>query len=157
MKQISYMQPDPQGWLDKFHFSIPIKVRYVETDMSGHVNNVSYFIYFEQGRVDYMESLQLGEKLFNETNVSVAADLECQFLAQMYLKEPLKLLVRVAKLGRSSYELEYAIVQTATGQLKAVGRGAMVYIDKKLGQSTPLPEEAREKIVTFEGESLESR
>jgi acyl-CoA thioester hydrolase len=157
LRQISYMQPDPQGWLDKFHFSIPIKVRYVETDMSGHVNNVSYFIYFEQGRVEYMESLQLGEKLFNETNVSVVADLECQFLAQMYLKEPLQLLVRAAKLGRSSYDLEYAIVQTATGQLKAAARGAMVYIDKKLGKSAPLPEEVREKMAAYEGESLENR
>jgi acyl-CoA thioester hydrolase len=57
MRPISYVQPDPQVWMEKFHFSIPIKVRYCETDMTGHVNNVSYFIYFEQGRVEYLEHL----------------------------------------------------------------------------------------------------
>jgi acyl-CoA thioester hydrolase len=156
LRHISYIQPDPQGWLEKFHFSIPIKVRYVETDMSGHVNNVSYFIYFEQGRVEYMEQLGIADELFNEQNVVVVADLECQYLQQIFLKDSLKLLVRVAKMGRSSYDLEYAIVETGKAQLKAVGRGAMVYIDRKLGKSAPLPEVAREKITAFEGESLAS-
>ncbi|TJY42280.1 acyl-CoA thioesterase [Cohnella pontilimi] len=155
MRPISYVQPDPQGWLDKFHFSIPIKVRYVETDMSGHVNNVSYFIYFEQGRVEYMENLGVAGVLFNEENVVVVADLECQYLQQIYLKDSLHLRVRVAKLGRSSYDLEYAIVDQSTGQPKAVGRGAMVYIDKKSGKSAPLPDVVREKITAFEGDSLQ--
>lgn len=150
-----YVGPDVQAWLDKFHFSIPIKVRYSETDMSGHLNNVSYFIYFEQGRVDYAEHLQIREQLFNEKNISVVADLECKYLAQVLLHEPLKLWVRVAKIGRSSADYEYALVEANTGQLKAIGRGAMVYIDKQAGRSASLPEEVREKLKAFEGASLE--
>jgi acyl-CoA thioester hydrolase len=154
MKRASIIQPNTGEWLGKFHFSIPLKVRYSETDMLGHLNNVSYFIYFEQGRVDYFDHLSLSEYLFSEEAITVVADLECQYLAQVYLKEPLRLHIRTAGLGRSSLDLEYALVEETTGQLKAVGRGAIVRIDTKSGKSNRLPEAARDIIRSFEGTSL---
>ncbi|KIL37274.1 thioesterase [Cohnella kolymensis] len=154
MRQIPYIVPDAQGWLEKFNFSVPIKVRYFETDMLGHVNNVSYFIYFEQGRVDYLDHLQLAEDLFNEENVCVVADMHCHYLSQIFIKEPLKLGVRIAKLGRSSFDLEYSLVEAASGQLKAAARGTMVYISKKTGASIPIPDAVREQIISAEGANL---
>lgn len=149
MKKTTFIQPDPQNWLDTFHFEIPIKIRYCETDMLGHVNNVSYFMYFEQGRIEYFEHLGLTEDLFSDQTVSVVADLECQYLAQLYLKDPLKLQVRVAEIGRSSMDVQYAIV--VEGVLKAAGRGTIVLIDTATGKSTPIPDSARETIAAFEG------
>lgn len=149
MKKTTFVQPDPQSWLDTFHFSIPIKIRYCETDMLGHVNNVSYFMYYEQGRIEYFENLGLTDELFSEKAVSVVADLECQYIAQMYLKDPLTLHVKVAEMGRSSMDVQYAIV--VNGELKAAGRGAIVLIDTKSGKSKPIPEEARKIISSFEG------
>ncbi|MBP1154030.1 MULTISPECIES: thioesterase family protein [unclassified Paenibacillus] len=149
MNKIAFVQPDPQSWMEKFHFFIPIKVRYCETDLIGHVNNVSYFMYFEQGRIEYFENLELTEDLFSDKTVSVVANLECQYLASIYLKDPLKLHVRVAKMGRSSLDLEYALI--VDDQLKAAGRGTIVLIDTKSGKSTPIPDTAREIIRSFEG------
>ncbi|SEB81066.1 thioesterase family protein [Paenibacillus sp. GP183] len=154
MRRASLIQPNAEEWLGNFHFSIPLKVRYSETDMLGHLNNVSYFIYFEQGRVDYFEHLGLSDYLFNEEAITVVADLECQYLAQVYLKEPLKLYIRTASLGRTSLDLEYALVEETNGQLKAVGRGAIVRVDTKSGKSSRLPEAARDIIRSFEGKSL---
>ena len=149
MKKTTFIQPDPQSWLDSFHFSFPIKIRYCETDMLGHVNNVSYFMYFEQGRIEYFENLGLTEELFSRKAVSVVADLECQFLDQMYLKDPLMLHVKVAEIGRSSMDVQYAVV--VNGKLKAAGRGAIVLIDTATGKSMAVPEEARKVIADFEG------
>ena len=87
--------------------------------------------------------------LFNEHTVSVVADLECQYLAQLYLKDPLMLHVRVANIGRSSIDVEYAVV--VNQKLKAAGRGAIVLMDTESGKSTPIPDFAREKILSFEG------
>ncbi|MGF9713357.1 acyl-CoA thioesterase [Paenibacillus sp. JMULE4] len=153
MKTISFVQPDPQSWLEKFHFSIPIKVRYCETDLLGHVNNVSYFMYFEQGRIEYFEHLALTEDLFNDKTVSVVANLECQYLASIYLRDPLKLHIRTANIGRSSLDLEYALA--VNGQLKAAGRGTIVLVDTNSGKSTPIPDAAREAIRSFEERSIE--
>ncbi|EHB62306.1 MULTISPECIES: thioesterase family protein [Paenibacillus] len=149
MKKPTFVQPDPQTWIDSFHFEIPIKIRYCETDMLGHVNNVSYFMYFEQGRIEYFEHLGLTEDLFSEKHVSVVADLECQYLAQLYLKDPLKLRVKVAEIGRSSMDVHYAVV--VRGELKAAGRGTIVLIDTATGKSTPIPDAAKERILAFEG------
>ncbi|MNE79182.1 Thioesterase superfamily protein [compost metagenome] len=90
----------------------------------------------------------LTDDLFSEDQVSVVADLECQYLAQIYLRDPLKLHIRVAKLGRSSMDIEYALV--ANDELKAAGRGAIVLMDTKSGKSTPIPDSAREVISSFE-------
>lgn len=151
MRLKSYVQPDLERWLKSFRFSIPIKPRYFETDMFGHVNNVSYFIYFEQGRVEYLESLGIAEQLFNDKYACVVADLECQYLAQVFKKDKLRLLVRIARIGSSSYDFEYALTEETTGDLKATGRGAMVYIDKSTGRSAPLPEEVKVKFWEYEG------
>lgn len=148
MKKVTFVQPDPQSWLEKFRFSIPIKVRYCETDLLGHVNNVSYFMYFEQGRIEYFENLKLTEDLFSDKTVSVVANLECQYLASIYLKDPLKLHVRVANMGRSSLDLEYALV--VNDRLKAAGRGTIVLVDTNSGKSTPIPDAASEVIRSFE-------
>ncbi|MFB9324394.1 acyl-CoA thioesterase [Paenibacillus aurantiacus] len=149
MRKESFIQPDPNAWLDKFRFYTPIKVRYCETDLLGHVNNVSYFMYFEQGRIEYFENLELTGELFSDEKVSVVADLECQYLAQLYLKDPIKLYIRAAHVGRSSIDIEYALV--VNDQLKAGGRGAIVLIDTKTGKSTPISDAARERILAFEG------
>lgn len=151
MRLKSFVQPDPEGWLKLFRFSIPIKPRYFETDMFGHVNNVSYFIYFEQGRVEYFESLGIADQLFNDQFACVVADLECQYLAQVYKKDKLRLHVRVARIGQSSFDLEYALTDEAAGALKAVGRGAMVHIGKSVGRSAPLPDTVKAVIRMFEG------
>ncbi|BFH60780.1 MULTISPECIES: acyl-CoA thioesterase [Paenibacillus] len=152
MKKESFIQPDAESWLQKFHFSIPIKVRYCETDMLGHVNNVSYFMYFEQGRIEYFENLGLFDAMFGGEKVAVVADLECQYLAQMYRSDKVQLHVRVASIGRSSLDVEYAVV--VENRLKAAGRGAVVLIDQASGKSTPIPDEVRVVIAAFEKEGL---
>ncbi|MCM3749207.1 acyl-CoA thioesterase [Paenibacillus pasadenensis] len=153
MSKGAFMGPDRQAWLDSFKFSIPLRIRYCETDMLGHVNNVSYFMYFEQGRIEYFENLELSDDLFGSRMVSVVADLECQYLAQIYLKDRLQLHVKSARIGRSSIDIHYAL--TVEGELKAAGRGAIVLIDKESGRSAPLPETAREALRKFEGPGLE--
>ncbi|MFD2114740.1 acyl-CoA thioesterase [Paenibacillus yanchengensis] len=148
MKKPSFVQPDAETWLQKFQFSFPIRIRYCETDMLGHVNNVSYFMYFEQGRIEYFENLLLTSTLFGEQAVSVVADLECQYFMEMFLQDKMELHVRVAHLGRSSMEMEYAVV--ADQLLKAAGRGTIVLVDKQTNKSTPIPDHAREAIIAFE-------
>ncbi len=39
---------------------IDIYVRFCETDAGGHVNNTSYFFYFEEARTKFFETIGLG-------------------------------------------------------------------------------------------------
>lgn len=148
MRRPSIVQPAPKSWLQKFHFSTPVKIRYSETDLLGHVNNVSYFMYFEQGRIEYFEHLQVTEELFGRDRVSVVADLQCEYFAPIYLRDLIQLHVRTAHLGRSSLELEYALL--VADELRAAGRCVLVMVDPESGKSTPIPEAARAQIEAFD-------
>lgn len=151
----SFIDTDLETWLKKFKFSTAFKTRFNETDAFGHINNVSYFAYFEQARLDYFEYLNLLKEFsisrieIPDDNLIVSANLECHYLSQLYYGQNIKIFVRTSKMGRSSFELEYCLLED-NQQIAAIGRGTIVYINRKSGKSTPLPETIKEKIVSFE-------
>lgn len=58
MKKISYIE-NLASWEKDFSFYIPVKVRFCETDMFGHMNNGVAFTYFEEARIEFLKSLVL--------------------------------------------------------------------------------------------------
>lgn len=133
----------------------PIQVRFSDTDQLGHINNVSYFSYFEYGRIAYLEALDLTKSLLDASQrsaqgVIVTASLECQYLKQVHFGEKVSLGVRISRLGKSSADFEYALVTGENKTLSAAGRGAVVYIDPKTGKSQPIPEEVKDRIRAYE-------
>jgi acyl-CoA thioester hydrolase len=119
-----------------------------------HLNNVSHLIYFEQGRVEYLNHLGIGKAIFQEESdcMFVAVDIECQYLAQVYFGDSLELGVRIGKLGNRSMDMEYYLSAKREGKdvLVATGRGACVFVSKETGKSIPIPEAYREKINDYE-------
>ncbi|UMZ75482.1 acyl-CoA thioesterase [Natranaerofaba carboxydovora] len=147
------IQPDKETWLKKFRFSTDTRVRFCETDAFGHLNNVSYFIYFEQARLDYFRELALTEKLLNDNQLYiVTADLYCQFLGEVYFDEELEVKLRTTKLGNTSFDLEYGLIRKEKGIVAATGRGAIVLVDKHSHKSTPLPDDLKNIIKEYEPE-----
>ncbi len=152
MNRVDFIQPDEYQWLQKFRFRMPMKIRFGEVDMLGHLNNVNYFAYFEQGRIDYLEHVGVASEMFNfkKGRVIVAANLECHFLMQIFYGQPLSLLVRTARLGNSSFDLEYALVLDEQERLAAAGRGTLVLMGQAEQKSIPIPSVVKDKIISFE-------
>ncbi|MBA4543654.1 MULTISPECIES: thioesterase family protein [Thermoactinomyces] len=148
----AWLPEDPNQWVDSFRFFTPVQVRFSDTDMLGHINNVSYFSYFEHGRIAYFEELNLTDRMFDlhseHSGIIVAASLECQYLRQVHFGQKVNLGVRISRIGNSSMDFEYALL--ADDQLAAAGRGTVVYINPKTGKSQPLPEEIKQAIREFE-------
>jgi len=150
----TYVTPDLASWLQKFHFHTTIKVRFSETDALGHVNNVSYFIYFEQARLDYFQELNLMEPLLRSpSGMIVTVDLQISYLTQLYFGQKIDVYLRTAQIGRSSLEIEYYIKELESGNIAAIGRGALVYVDRNTNRSAKIPEEIKEIIMNYEGKS----
>lgn len=153
-----YIKPDIETWLKSFRFKTTFRTRFSETDAFGHINNVSYFTYFEQARIDYFEHLQLFNHLNNikelqgeaNDNLIVTASLECNYLAQLFYGQDIDIYVRTSRLGNSSLDLEYAIVERENKKLVAVGTGAIVNINGKTNKSEPLPSFIKDKINEYE-------
>jgi acyl-CoA thioesterase FadM len=60
---------------DPFKLSIPIQVRFSDLDALGHVNNVTYFTYFEIARVKYLDTGQLRNAWMVQRWLAIAATL----------------------------------------------------------------------------------
>lgn len=137
----SFVQPNIEEWLKSFKFYTTIRPRFNETDAFGHINNVNFFTYFEQARLDFFEELTLVNSLVDSLNESiiVTANLECHYLSQLFYGQKIQVHVRASKIGRSSFELEYAIIEQVQQAVVAIGRGTIVYINKKTNRSEELP------------------
>lgn len=151
MNKAHYIEPSLEEWLRKFRFSSDIKVRFTETDAYGHVNNVSYFIYFEQARIDYFNEINMFQRFANKAHPSivVTGDLHCHYHRPIYFGQTLHVKVRTAHIGQTSVDLQYAIIDDQN-VLYASGRGAIIHIDKQTGKSTPWSDDIVQGIKYYE-------
>lgn len=132
--KISYIE-NLETWAKEFSFSTQVRVRFSETDMYGHLNNTVPFVYFETARIEYLKHLNIeGWQDKDSVKIPVVADLQCDFLQQVFFDELLTISVKVAKVGSSSIDLHYLAVNE-TGKPVFIGRGTLVQINKLTGKS----------------------
>jgi len=87
----------------------------------------------------------------NET-IPVVADLQCDYLKQVFFDEHLKVYVKAEKIGTSSVDIHY--MAKRDGEVCFVGRGTIVQISKLTGKGVPWSDEMRdllesEKVVSI--------
>jgi acyl-CoA thioester hydrolase len=133
-----------------FRFSTPVEVRFRDLDALGHVNNAVYFTYMEMARVAYFKHLGLIGEAYPEP-FFIIAEAACQFKAPIDLNTNLRVSARVSRLGNSSFDMDYALIDAATDRLMATGRTVQVVFDYAAGRSVPLPETWRQTLRDFEG------
>ncbi len=135
--------------LDDYRVKMPIKVRFRDTDMLGHVNNALYSTYFESGRLQYWAELNGGHSFENWP--FILARTEIDFLAEAHAVQDLTLGIRVSRLGTKSFDLEYLLVRDEDGETIARGRSVQVMFDYQTKQTLPISDETRARLVEFEG------
>ncbi|MDN4523085.1 acyl-CoA thioesterase [Fictibacillus fluitans] len=121
--------------------TIALTVRFCETDALGHINNTSYFIYLEEGRVKFFESLGLG--ISTEDWNFILASTTCDFKAQGYFNDRLSVHTSVSTVGNKSFVLTHEIKRTETGELIAKGSATLVYFDFKKQTTESIPDDVR--------------
>jgi acyl-CoA thioester hydrolase len=138
--------------MSDFHFSYPIEVRYGDLDPQGHVNNANFLTYFEQARVNYLIELGLFTKEQSFLNVGIIlADAHVTFLAPVLFGMDVRVSARVTRLGNKSLNMEYRMVNAASGGELATGSSVLVTFDYREQVTIPIPDAWREKISSFEG------
>ncbi|MFC7394216.1 acyl-CoA thioesterase [Scopulibacillus cellulosilyticus] len=129
-------------------FITEIKVRFGETDLLGHVNNVSYFSYLEQARIEFFKELTPYSKTKDWSYI--LASVKCDFLAQAYFDQHLKVITEVSRIGNKSFDLYQPIYDTETGKKIAEGNSTIVYFDFTEQKSKQIPDNVRLKLENYE-------
>ncbi|UEX77149.1 acyl-CoA thioesterase [Spiribacter halobius] len=127
---------------------LTLQVRWGDMDALGHVNNATYFTYFEQARVAWLERLAgSGGHLSPDAGSGpVVVTASCEFRLPITYPATLTVAVLAAPPGRSSIDTCYRLVDAGDQRLYALGAARMVWVDRRSGRSTPLPAGLREAL-----------
>ena len=135
-------------WSSGFTFSVPVSVRFSETDMYGHLNNTVTFSYFEYARIEYFKHIGLMSDWLNPTGTKlpVVADLQCDYLKQVFFDEMIEIFVKANTVGNSSVDIHY-MAKNKNNDIVSTGRGSIVQIGKASGKGEPWTEEEKSLFV----------
>ena len=128
-------------------FRVELDVRWGDVDSFGHVNNAVFLAYLEECRSKWMSSVpchwQEGEA------GPIVANVNINYRRPIHWPARIAVTLKPASPGRSSIKLESEIRSVPTDDkqkpvLYADSIVTLVWIDKKSGESVPLPTSIRE-------------
>ncbi|MEQ6901276.1 thioesterase family protein [Nocardioides sp. YIM 152588] len=122
----------------------PVHVRFSDVDVYRHVNNVMYFEYFQEARIQLITDLA-AEVREGARYHFVVAQTDVDYHRALTLRpEPYDCWTRVASVGSSSVTMEATITAPEDGQtVLARARVVLVLFDPATQRPTPFPEEHR--------------
>lgn len=137
---------------DKFRFSYPIKVRYVETDAQGHVFFGHYYTYFDVAMIEYMRVIGYSyQDLLDDGMDLLYVESLCRYQAPAYYDEVLSVHTRIGNVGNSSLTFEFSIYKDGgSDQLVATGHIVAVNVDKENRQPKRVPDALRQAVREYE-------
>ncbi len=119
-----------------------VRVRFCETDMAGHVNNTSYFIYLEEARGKFFRDI-FPEHL-NSVGRFILASTKCDYVSQAYFGQPLIIESWITHIGNKSFRFNHNIRDNDTGQVIAEAEATIVHFNYEEQKSESISEELRE-------------
>lgn len=136
--------------MTRFRFYHPIEVRYGDLDPQGHLNNARYLTYLEQGRINYLKQLGLWKGIsFMDLGI-ILADLHISFREPVQFGQPVRVGVRVARLGTKSLDMEYRIEDAVSRKEFASASSVLVAYDYPTRKTVLVPQNWRQAILKFE-------
>ena len=118
-----------------------VEVRFRDLDAMGHVNNAVFLTYVESARVAYWLKLR-GRAGLRDMDL-ILARTEIDYRSPLELGETAEIGLCIAEVGRSSFVIEFAMLDSATQRLAAEGRNVLVYYDYAAARTAPLPDALR--------------
>ena len=119
-----------------------MQVRFADLDVNRHVNNVAYFTFMEQARVDWLKRTGMQTTRKGEGPVVVQAS--CNYRKAMPFVDAVDVRVYVGQAGRTSFPTYYDIVSIDDENcMYADGQAIMVWTDRASGVSRAVPDELR--------------
>ena len=120
----------------------PILTRWHDNDLYGHVNNVTYYSYFDSAVNAYLIEVG-GLDIHQGEVVAFVVSSSCDYFASIAFPERIECGLRVASVGRSSVQYELAVFKQGSEQACAAGRFVHVFVDRASSQPVPIPERLR--------------
>lgn len=141
------MIPQP----DLFSVWTDVAVRFKDIDVGGHAHHSTVLVYFEEARARYWQEV-VGKGGADEVDF-ILAEARVRYHARILYPQVLNVGVRVARLGKKHFVMEYLALDPE-GEALASGETTMVMFDYDARRSKAVPPEVVAAIREKEGAGL---
>lgn len=130
----------------RFRHSVPVRFR--DIDVGGHAHHAQALVYFEEARAAYWREV-IGRAGLDDIDY-IMAEAHVRWHKRVLWPALLTVGVRVSRLGRKSFEMEYEVCDDE-GTLLQSGTSIQVMYDYGAGATKRIPESVRSAIEAFDG------
>ncbi|SFR40042.1 acyl-CoA thioester hydrolase [Marinobacter gudaonensis] len=121
--------------------TINIPLRWGDMDAYGHANNTVYFRFFEEARIVWLASLELGAS--EQPTGPVIIKTSATFLKELNHPATVEVKTFADKAGNTSLDTYHLMTDADTGEVYAEGYAKIVWFDRRTRKSAPLPDSLR--------------
>lgn len=137
-------RPAPATRVD-FKVFEPIETRWADNDVYGHINNVTYYAYFDTAVNRRLAVAGLLDISAGET-IGLVVETGCRYHAPAAFPDRLEAGVKVARIGASSVRYEIAIFREGEETALAEGHFTHVYVDRQTRRPKALSDPWRAEL-----------
>ena len=125
-----------------YRYFLAIATRWMDNDVYGHVNNVTYYSYFDTVVNEHLVRAG-GLDFIADPAIGVVVETGCVFRKSLSFPEIIDAGLAVTKLGRSSVVYEIALFRQGDDGTAALGRFVHVWVDRVSQRPVPIPARIR--------------
>ena len=117
---------------------LAIPTRWMDNDTYGHVNNVTYYSYFDTVVNEHL--IRAGALDIRDGDaIGIVVETACRFHKPLSFPETIDAGLRVARIGHSSVAYEIALGRGGDDDAAATGRFVHVWVDRAQRRPIPVP------------------
>jgi acyl-CoA thioester hydrolase len=129
---------------------LAIPTRWMDNDVYGHVNNVTYYSWFDTVVNAYLIDPG-GLDIHGADVIGVVAESGCRYRRSISFPEVVEAGLRVERLGNTSVRYGVGLFVAGDPGIRAWGHFVHVFVDRATMRPTPIPERIRAALERLAG------
>jgi len=126
----------------------PITTRWTDNDVYGHVNNITYYSYFDTAVNNYLIE-KGGLDIQNANIIGYIVNSSCNYYSGLSYPDKIEVGMRVNKLGNSSVQYGLGIFLEGESLASAEGNFTHVFVNRKTNSSESIPDKIRSALTAL--------
>ncbi|HTS20659.1 MAG TPA: thioesterase family protein [Casimicrobiaceae bacterium] len=135
---------------DSYRSFLAIPTRWMDNDVYGHVNNVTYYSYFDTAVNEHLVRAA-GLDILAAAEIGIVVETSCRFHKSLSFPDVIDAGLRVAKLGNSSVTYEIGLFRRGDDEPAATGHFVHVWVDRSTRRPVPVPAAVRAALSPLMG------
>jgi acyl-CoA thioester hydrolase len=127
---------------DRYRHLTTIPTRWMDNDVYGHVNNATYYSYFDTAVNRFLIERGVLD-LERSGTIFIVVETRCRFHRPITFPDVVEAGLRVARLGNSSVQWEIGLFRRGDEAAAATGLFVHVHVDRATRRPVPVPPDVR--------------